>query len=71
MCIVHIERIKEKLREQYSNSNREVKTATKIGGKNFIENMANEAEKTASEQRMGDVYKVTKKLGGQKMHACQ
>lgn len=38
--------------------------------KNFIENMANEAEKAASEQRMGDVYQITKKLCGQKRNAC-
>lgn len=31
--------------------------------------MANEAEKAASEQRMGDVYKITDKLGGQKRNA--
>lgn len=30
MCNKHSERIKEKLREQYSNSNREVNKATKM-----------------------------------------
>lgn len=69
MCNTHSERINEKLREQYSKSNREVKKATKMDRKNFIENMANEAEKAASEQRMGDVYQITKKLCGQKRNA--
>lgn len=32
--------------------------------------MATEAEKAGSEQRMGDVYQITKKLRGQKRNAC-
>lgn len=32
--------------------------------------MAREAEKAASEQRMGDIYQITKKLCGQKINAC-
>ena len=66
LCGTHSERLKEKLREQYSNSNKEVKKATKKDRQGFIEGMAREAEKAASEQRMGDVYQITKKLCGQK-----
>lgn len=36
--------------------------------------MAREAEKAASEQRMGDIYQITKKLCGQKnkcMYVCK
>lgn len=36
MCNTHSEIIKEKRRDQYSNSNREVKIATKMDRKNFI-----------------------------------
>lgn len=36
MCNTHSERIKEKRRDQYSNSNREVKIVTKMDRKNFI-----------------------------------
>lgn len=62
MCNTHSERIKKKRRDQYSNINREVKKATKMDRKNFIKNMANEAEEADSEQRMCDVYQITKKL---------
>lgn len=36
MCNTHSKRIKEKRRDQYSNSNREVKIVTKMDRKNFI-----------------------------------
>lgn len=36
MCNTHSERIKKKRRDQYSNSNREVKIVTKMDRKNFI-----------------------------------
>lgn len=65
LCNTHSERIKERLREQYSDCNKEVKKATKKERKSFIEGMAREAEKAASEQRMGDLYQITKKLCGQ------
>lgn len=71
MCNTHSERIKEKLREQYSNSNREIKKATKMDRKNFFENKANEAEKAASEQRMGDVQITKSYVDKREMHACQ
>ncbi|XP_061171309.1 uncharacterized protein LOC133180881 [Saccostrea echinata] len=66
LCNTHSEGIKERLREQYSNCNRGVKKATKKDRKSFIEGMAREAEKAASEQRMGDLYQITKKLSGRK-----
>lgn len=72
MCNTHSERINEKLREQYSKSNREVKKATKMDRKNFIENMANEAEKAASKQRMVMFIRSQRSyVDKREMHACQ
>ncbi|CAG2254285.1 HPD [Mytilus edulis] len=49
---------------QYSNFNKKVKKATRK--KDFIKGLALETEKAASEQRMGDLYQITKKLCGNK-----
>ena len=52
LCNTHSERITDRLREQYSNCNRDVKKATKKDRKSFIAGIARKAEKAASEQRM-------------------
>ncbi|XP_052080744.1 uncharacterized protein LOC127718727 [Mytilus californianus] len=66
ICNTHSDRLKDRLMGQYSNCNKEVKKATRKDKKEFIEGMALEAEKAASEQRMGDLYQITKKLCGHK-----
>ncbi|XP_062566445.1 uncharacterized protein LOC134228767 [Saccostrea cucullata] len=53
--------IKERLREQYSNCNKDVTKATKKDRNSFIAGIAREPKKNASEQRMGDLYQITKK----------
>lgn len=54
------ERIKERLKEQYSSCNRYLKKATKKDRKLFLEDIAREAEKDAIEQRKGDLYQIAK-----------
>ncbi|XP_063442397.1 uncharacterized protein LOC134722706 [Mytilus trossulus] len=66
ICNTHSDRLKDRLRDQYSNCNKDVKKATRKDKKDFIEGLALEAEKAASEQRMGDLYQITKKLCCQK-----
>lgn len=66
VCNARSERLKDRLRAQYSEINKEVQKATRKDRQNYVENMAVEAEKAASDQRMGDVYQITKKLCGKK-----
>lgn len=56
----HSKRIKERLKEQYSSCNRDLKKATKKDRKLFLEDIAREAEKDAIEQRKGDLYQIAK-----------
>ena len=60
----HSEILKHRIREEYTNKNVEVKKATKKDRQIFVEGMAEEAEKAAAEQRMRDLYQITRKLCG-------
>ena len=62
----HSEKLKHIIREEYTNKNKEVKKATKKDSQTFIEDRAEEAEKAAAEQRMGDLYQITRKLCGKR-----
>jgi hypothetical protein len=53
ICQTHFERIKEKLRIQYTECNTKVKTETRKNKRDFMEDLAREAESEASNQRMG------------------
>ena len=66
ICQTHSERIKEKLRTKYTECNKKVKTctATHKNKRDYIKDLAREAESTASNQRMGQIYQVTKQLSG-------
>ncbi|VDI13991.1 Hypothetical predicted protein, partial [Mytilus galloprovincialis] len=64
MCQTHSERIKEKLRTKYTECNKKVKTATRKNKRDFMEDLAKETESAASNQRMGQIYQVTKQLSG-------
>lgn len=66
MCNTHSERIKERLVEQYSSCSRDVKKATKKDRKSILEDRARESEKAATEQRIGDLYQIAKKLSGKR-----
>lgn len=66
ICSTHSERVKERLKTRYSEINKEVKKATRKDRQNFVKDLAKEAEKAASDQRMGDVFQITKKLCGKK-----
>jgi hypothetical protein len=66
ICQTHSERIKEKLRTKYTECNKKVKTATCKNKMDFMEDLAREAESAASNQRMGQIYQVTKQLSGRK-----
>jgi hypothetical protein len=64
ICQTHTERIKEKLRTKYTEWNKKVKTATRKTKRDFMEDLARKAESAASNQRMGQIYHVTKQLSG-------
>ena len=66
ICQSHSERIKEKLRTKCTECNKKVKTATHKNKRDYIKDLAREAESAASNQRMGQIYKVTKQLNGKK-----
>ena len=64
VCQTQSERVKDRLREQYSECNKQVKLALRKDKKDFTERMAQDAEKAAGEQRMGEVYQITIRLCG-------
>jgi hypothetical protein len=66
ICQTHSERIKEKLRTKYTECNKKVKTTTRKNKRDFMEDLAREAESAASNQKMGQIYQVTKQLSGKK-----
>ena len=45
ICSTHSERLKDRSKEQYSESNKEVKKANREDQQNFVEDMAKETEK--------------------------
>ena len=55
-----------RIRIEYTNKNKEVKKATKKDSQTFVEGMAEEAERAAAEQRMGDFYQIARKLCGKR-----
>jgi hypothetical protein len=66
ICQTHSERIKEKLRTKCTECNKKVKTATHKNKRDYMEDLAREAESALSNQRMGQIYQVTKQLSGKK-----
>ena len=64
ICQTHSERNKEKLRTKYTECNNKVKTATRKNKRDCMEDLAREAESAPSNQRMGQIYQVTKQLSG-------
>ena len=62
----HSERLKHRIREEYTNNNKEVQKATQMDRQTFVEGMPDEAEKAVAEQRMGNLYQITRKLCGEK-----
>lgn len=66
LCQTYSERIKDKLRKEYSECNKKVKKATRSDKRKYTEDLAKEAENAASNQRMGQVYQVVKQLCNKK-----
>ncbi|VDI48062.1 blast:Craniofacial development protein 2 [Mytilus galloprovincialis] len=66
LCQTYSERIKDKLRKEYSECNKKVKKATRSDKRKYTEDLAKEAEDAASNQRMGQVYQVVKQLCNKK-----
>lgn len=60
ICQKHSGRIKEKLWTKYTECKKRVKTATLKNKRYFLEDLAREAETAASNQRIGQIYQVTK-----------
>ena len=51
---------------RHTECDKKVKTATRKNKRDFMEDLAREAESAASNQRMGQIYQVTKQLSGKK-----
>ena len=66
LCQTYSEKIKDKLRKEYSECNKKVKKATRSDKRKYTEDLAKEAENAASNQRMGQVYQVVKQLCNKK-----
>ena len=58
------ERIKEQLKLNYSEKDKEVKRRAKEDKKNYVEKLADEAEEAAANQDLKTLYKITKNLKG-------
>lgn len=56
------ERVKERMRQQYSNKDKDVKKSMKKDKKQWFEKLATEAETAASKGNMKAVYDITKAL---------
>ena len=63
------ERIKNQLRAQYSELNKEVKKLCRGDKKSFVDKLANEAEEAANRQDLKALYKITKTLNGKCTHS--
>ena len=50
--------------EKYANTNKEVKMSIRADKRNYIDNLAKEAEEAAAKGNMRDLFDNTKKLAG-------
>nr|KAG5687536.1 hypothetical protein BaRGS_013638 [Batillaria attramentaria] len=57
-------RAKAKAQEEYTAANREVKRSTRKDKRDYIDNLASQAEEAARQGNLKDLYQVTKKLAG-------
>ena len=58
------ERLKQQLRDKYTALDKNVKKQAKTDKRNYIDNLATEAENAAARQDMGTLYRITKTLTG-------
>ena len=64
------ERLKQQLRERYKAKNKEVKKRIKADKKEWINNIAKEAEDAAANHHMKTLYSLTKTLSNEKPKKC-
>nr|KAG5690467.1 hypothetical protein BaRGS_016467 [Batillaria attramentaria] len=57
-------RAKAKAQEEYTAADREVKRSTRKDKRDYIDNLANQAEEAAGQGNLKNLYQVTKKLAG-------
>nr|KAG5691815.1 hypothetical protein BaRGS_016627 [Batillaria attramentaria] len=57
-------RAKAKAQEEYTAADREVKRSTRKDKRDYIDDLANQAEEAAGQGNLKDLYQVTKKLAG-------
>nr|KAG5688457.1 hypothetical protein BaRGS_003054 [Batillaria attramentaria] len=57
-------RAKAKAQEEYTAADREVKRSTRKDKRDYIDNLASQAEEAAGQGNLKDLYQVTKKLAG-------
>nr|KAG5691851.1 hypothetical protein BaRGS_033455 [Batillaria attramentaria] len=57
-------RAKAKAQEEYTAADREVKRSTRKDKRDYIDNLASQAEEAARQGNLKDLYQVNKKLAG-------
>ena len=60
---------KQCLRQEYSECDKEVNRSAKKDKRDFVEELATQAQKAAEENDMKTVYNITKQLGGSKTNS--
>ena len=58
------QRLKERLEQQYQEENLDVRRRSRADKRNYIEDLATQAEEAAQEGNQGQVYKITKIISG-------
>ena len=58
------ERIKQQLKDNYTALDKDVKRKAKLDKRNYIDNLATEAEDAAAQQDMGTLYRISKIMTG-------
>ena len=58
------ERLKERYRRQYRETDRAVKRMTRVDKQAYIEDLASQAEEAANKREQGQVYNITKLVSG-------
>ena len=61
-------RIKEQIRQEYKEKDKEIKKHIRSDKREFINNIAKQAEEAAYHQNMRTVYALTKKLSNEETH---
>ena len=57
---------KAEAQKQYTIANKDVKSSIRMDKRNFVENLARQAEISVAQKNMNDLYENTRKLSGRR-----